>query len=943
MEGAERIWNTRSFGIIPRQLLTDESLMKFTKNISLVSLLATAALLAASCATDKEPAGGVVKTFPAKKLADPKIDESLKPGTPANNFQVTEAKSSLITLKKKALGDIFLMSITLSTSDNAARPNVLLPKVVSFETNGSELALKEQNNFSIYDEVPTDKLLQTFPIESQDEENISFKWNYGLVSAPTKGFYVVSDDPEGTKEQVDPNEEVLPAVASFLKFAKIKDNRLELRQLSRVRGGEAVMDEKTKKISMSTKETSVQLDIAFAPYVENKRFQPRISTKQNGVGFFEIAKIRKSEGPIDILASRWDLSKEAGPITYAISKTTPPEAVEAMKEGVLYWNQVSQAALGYDIIKVETDADPQQPPRARTVFVYWVPYSGAGSAYANFQPDPLTGEITSGLVYQTSVFYLSGKQRGRRFVNRGVENKVVKAINPAGFQSAAICDFQDPAIMADPLVEGIDEKISMKMGLDYLRHVVAHEVGHTLGLRHNWAGSLASELTTPAESREKFKEYLNDEKSTGAMVSSSVMEYTTYRDSLMEGAAIGAKKFMAYDKAAIEWAYGEKVVKGDDIKAPYFCTDVEGGAGKTFGCSTTDSGPHPIAGHAAGVARNRALLADFILESLLDPIRPDNEADQLSVARALAAAHPDKISNTGGPELPLFISLGSAGVKAIPVDRAKKGLNWTNEKEYAEETMAFIAKEFNDAGGLPGILKVAYGLDDNFKVKAGWLLEEVRAKTGAATFGRGKTLEGKPYELNETEIKEVKAASEKLAVAVENAFLRDGLIAVTGLTPSAVHQSSGKTTPAALVNYEGSKSFAPYVVQDSWQPGLAAIAEGVATESEGETEGTVDGAAVKVPNAKFNLDVRMSAMRLFSPKVFGGRTSETWMKEQEEKLAKALVERLAPVIKVNDGNPDKTEPAGKAISKELLEWAKKELSVLKALKAAKPAPMPVDE
>jgi hypothetical protein len=79
----------------------------------------------------------------------------------------------------------------------------------------------------------------------------------------------------------------------------------------------------------------------------------------------------------------------------------------------------------------------------------------------------------------------------------------------------------------------------------------------------------------------------------------------------------------------------------------------------------------------------------------------------------------------------------------------------------------------------------------------------------------------------------------------------------------------------------------------------------------------------------------MAAMRLYSPKVFGGRTNDTWMKESEEKLAKALVERLAPVLKVTDGNPEKAEPAGKAISKELLDWAKKELNVLKALKAAR--------
>ena len=899
--------------------------MKFQNSLLLSAF--TLALLLSACASNKEPEGGIVRSeFPAQKQAPVKIEDS---------FDFSGAEGSLLKIKKASLKKTFLMAMTISSGDNAARRSVLMPKVVKFELNGSELGLLEENYNSIYKEIPTGKLLQTFKVESQDADTVTFRWNYGLAAVPTKGFYVVSDGgAEGLKEATDSSEEVLPVTASFLRSAQVRNNRLELRQLSQVSNLEALLDDKTKKIATGMKASSVQLDIAISPYVPNERFKPRLSTKTEGVGFFEIARVRENEGPLDIYASRWDLSEEAGPITYKISKSSPPEAVQAMKEGILYWNNVFKSTLGREVIKVETDADPNEPLQHRSVMVHWVPYATAGSAYANFQPDPLTGEITSGLVYQTSVFFLSGKQRGRRFVNRGVENRS-REVTPAGFRSAEICNFRDPHDMAPTVAsEGLDEKMSMKFATDYLRHVVAHEVGHTLGLRHNFAGSLASEMKTPAENREKFKEYLGDSNHPGALPTSSVMEYSTFRDSIMEGAALKTAA-LSYDQAAVKWGYGKDYVKPENIQAPLFCTDVEGSGAKTFGCSTDDTGPRPVAGHAAGVARNKSLAADIILEALLDAIRPENENDTVTVRKALANTHPDKLSVSIGVELPHFARLGGLGMKHIVVDRRNKGANWTNQEAYAKETQEEIAKEFSEAGGLPGILKVAYDLDDGFKAKKGWLLEAVRERTSRPTFGRGKNLGGRPYELTPDEIKDVKAASEKLAEAVEAAFLRDVLLAVTGLTPAEVSGGAGRTTPVALIAYPDSmKTWAPYVVQDDWQPGLAALGTQLATESEGETEGTVDGNTVKVPNARFPIEARLAAMRLYSGKVFGAR-KDAWMKDQETALAKAMADRLAPVLKVDPSNPEKSEPAGKVISKELLDWAKKELAVLLALKAAR--------
>ncbi|MEL4383040.1 hypothetical protein, partial [Shewanella algae] len=85
---------------------------------------------------------GGIKTgpLPADKKADPVIANSITPG-PLGGSDVTGTNGSAITIRKSALGKTFLMAMSISSSAMAARPNILLPKVVSFALNGSEVGL----------------------------------------------------------------------------------------------------------------------------------------------------------------------------------------------------------------------------------------------------------------------------------------------------------------------------------------------------------------------------------------------------------------------------------------------------------------------------------------------------------------------------------------------------------------------------------------------------------------------------------------------------------------------------------------------------------------------------------------------------------------------------------------------------------------------------------
>ena len=80
-----------------------------------------------------------------------------------------------------------------------------------------------------------------------------------------------------------------------------------------------------------------------------------------------------------------------------------------------------------------------------------------------------------------------------------------------------MCDFQLSASMMSGLNSLLSEDhlysddTYLKVSQDYVREVVTHEVGHTLGLRHNFAGSLYANFDVN-EKKELFFEYARSGK-----------------------------------------------------------------------------------------------------------------------------------------------------------------------------------------------------------------------------------------------------------------------------------------------------------------------------------------------------------------------------------------------------------------------------------------------
>ena len=117
---------------------------------------------------------------------------------------------------------------------------------------------------------------------------------------------------------------------------------------------------------------------------------------------------------------------------------------------------------------------------------------------------------------------------------------VGKSIKVGFTKPTRMCDVdmtkQLEATMEAALDANADDATILRISQDYVRLIIAHEIGHTLGMRHNFAGSLASPMTAK-ERATAFNEYVTKGTKITAdkVLSSSVMDYLIFSDDVLAG------------------------------------------------------------------------------------------------------------------------------------------------------------------------------------------------------------------------------------------------------------------------------------------------------------------------------------------------------------------------------------------------------------------------
>jgi len=176
------------------------------------------------------------------------------------------------------------------------------------------------------------------------------------------------------------------------------------------------------------------------------------------------------------LASRWRVDA-AHPIVYYVDRGIPEPERSAMREAALWWNHAFAEAGLPDALVLKDLPEGATFLDARYSGIEWVNRADRSWSFGEIQVDPRTGEIVHGVARIDS--------HRRRTTARIWEN----FRDPAVARSPLACAAGDAPDVSG-LAAGGDPGISEEtLVLERLRYLVAHEVGHTLGLMHDWAAT----------------------------------------------------------------------------------------------------------------------------------------------------------------------------------------------------------------------------------------------------------------------------------------------------------------------------------------------------------------------------------------------------------------------------------------------------------------------
>ncbi|MGC4002409.1 MAG: zinc-dependent metalloprotease [Pirellulales bacterium] len=319
-------------------------------------------------------------------------------------------------------------------------------------------------------------------------------------------------------------------------------------------------------------------------------YKPRLADDR--IGYFLTAiKDYSQKGDDDRFVryiNRWDLQKadpsEAlsppkKPIVFWMEKTIPIKYRKPIRDGILEWNKAYEKAGFYSAIEVRQQPDNAdwEPEDVNYNTFRWITAS-AGFAMGPSRVNPLTGQILDADIIFDADFLQSWKMEYETLTPQAISAMTggpndlrsyekMMAMRPGfnGDNSSCRCPdcsishgrsmdfaFGSAALMAKDAA--LSEAEKEKLIMQGLKEVTMHEVGHTLGLRHNFKSSTIYNL----------KELNDVAKTSETGLTGSVMDYTP-ANIVPKGMKQGdyySTTVGPYDMWAIE--YGYKPFSGDE-------------------------------------------------------------------------------------------------------------------------------------------------------------------------------------------------------------------------------------------------------------------------------------------------------------------------------------------------------------------------------------------
>ncbi|WP_295955813.1 zinc-dependent metalloprotease [Rhodoferax sp.] len=347
-----------------------------------------------------------------------------------------------------------------------------------------------------------------------------------------------------------------------------------------------------------------------------------------------------------------DLAEPVKPITYWIDRSVPLKYREAIRAGILAWNPAFERIGFKDAIRVQQqpdDADFDTLDFGRAS-VRWSTNNSTGfAAIGPRHVDPRSGEILDADIRIESQSVRATRASATRRLGLPVAETTAHALPESGQD----CDIgaeagEQLAYALDLLASqgdiAPDSPEAEQFVRDYITSLTIHEVGHTLGLRHNFRASrlfTQVQLANPAFTRAQG-------------LGGSVMDYLPVNLGLpgQPRPAAFQTTLGPYDYWAIDYAYRPippaveaatlaQIASRSAEPALAYGTDEDFSLGADPETLQRDLGDNPVA-----FARQRFAIAHSVFQRL-ETLQPRPDQDWSSVRRLLRESLNDTGSATG--------------------------------------------------------------------------------------------------------------------------------------------------------------------------------------------------------------------------------------------------------------------------------------------------------
>ncbi|MCG3131748.1 MAG: hypothetical protein FLDDKLPJ_02553 [Phycisphaerae bacterium] len=360
-------------------------------------------------------------------------------------------------------------------------------------------------------------------------------------------------------------------------------------------------------------------------------YQPRAADDR--IGYFLTAnqdwsKSVDSRDLFNRYIDRWHLVKRdpslplcepKQPIIFYIEKTVPVQYRRAVRDGILEWNKAYEKCGFLNAIEVRQQTDDNEwkdldPEDMRYSFFRWI-VTGAGFAMGPHRANPFTGQIyDADIIFDDSMVRFFETEMSTltpdalvssKLADAGVERflerfpqwrRPTEDWKNLKFKEEPTCDARDVARhraravglhtcdyadgmkhqmqYAGAVLAAAPREVKDQFLYEVVKEVVMHEVGHTLGLRHNF---IASSIWTLDEIKQRAKK--------GDATTGSVMDYNPaiFFADLTKDHRFITPTIGPYDYWAIE--YGYRPFDGT------FQATVASGAGSAETASTPEAAP----------------------------------------------------------------------------------------------------------------------------------------------------------------------------------------------------------------------------------------------------------------------------------------------------------------------------------------------------------------